>query len=72
MATMTYRPGAIAAAAKSASPAAPRKPGVWRRILAAMQDSRRRQAEIEIRRVRALMADADPGFKDALLPFKGE
>jgi ribosomal protein L18E len=72
MATMTYDTGALANAAKPAAPAKPARKGFWRRLIDAMQESRRRQAEIEIRRVRALMADTDPGFKHALLPFRGE
>jgi hypothetical protein len=70
MATMTYRPGAFVKSANAAA-TEPTK-GFWRRLVLAVQASRRRQAEIEIRRVRALMADTDPGFKHAMLPFRGE
>jgi hypothetical protein len=75
MATMTYETGAMTAAVsgtvrETAAPA--RKPGFFTRLYKAIEASRMQRAEIEIRRVRALMADTDPGFKDALLPFRGE
>jgi hypothetical protein len=46
--------------------------GFFGRLIAAIQESRMRKAEIEVRRVRALIEDSDPGFKEALLPFQGE
>jgi hypothetical protein len=79
MATMTYTETAAlakssgqSAKALDAAVAAGEKRGFFARLVAALQESRMRQAEIEVRRVRALLADNDTGFKDALLPFKGE
>ncbi len=79
MATITYTESAALAKSKGqtakaldAVAAAGEKRGFFARLIAAMQESRMRQAEIEVRRVRALLADNDTGFKDALLPFKGE
>ncbi|MGL4243085.1 MAG: hypothetical protein ACRCTI_18380 [Beijerinckiaceae bacterium] len=79
MATMTYDNARVVApkagrVAKSldAVAAAGEKPGFFRRMVKAMQESRMRQAEIEIRRYRALVQDNDTGFQDALLPFRGE
>lgn len=76
MATMIYETGAIAATGSrdqqiAATPTV-RKPGVFHRIFKAIEASRIKKAEMEIRRVRAVMADTDPGFRDALLPFRGE
>jgi hypothetical protein len=71
MATMTYIPAATAPEAKAAAATAP-KVGFFRRLVAAIQESRQRQAEIEIRRMRAITGDNKPGFRDALLPFQGE
>jgi hypothetical protein len=68
MAIMTYANTAAAGAAKAAGA----KVGLFRRLIIAMQESRMRQAEIEIRRMRAITGDHDTGFKDALLPFRGE
>jgi ribosomal protein L18E len=72
MATMTYTNATPSA--KTAGKTAPvaRKIGFFRRLVRAMQESRMRQAEIEIRRIRAIVGDNDTGFKHALLPFKGE
>jgi hypothetical protein len=70
MATVTYNAAAPASTAQKA--ASPRKTGFFRRLVLAMQESRMRQAEIEIRRMRAVVGDNDAGFKNALLPFKGE
>jgi hypothetical protein len=75
MAIMTYETGAVAAAGsrdQQITATAVRKPGVFHRILKAIEASRMKRAEIEIRRVRAILADTDPGFRDALLPFRGE
>jgi hypothetical protein len=77
MATLTYDTAAVrnngkTAASLDAVAAAGEKPGFFRRLLTAMQESRQRQAEIEIRRMRAIVGDHQPGFKDALLPFQGE
>jgi hypothetical protein len=69
MASITYDTTAHSPAARTA--AAP-KASLFRRIILAMQESRQRQAEIEIRRMRALIEDNKPGFRDALLPFQGE
>jgi hypothetical protein len=71
MATTTFNPQLSSAAPVARTlPAA--KPGIFRRIVTAMQESRQRQAEIEIRRLRALVGDHKPLFDDALLPFRGE
>jgi hypothetical protein len=76
MATMTYETGAVAARVsgnvRENAPVAASKPGLFTRIFKAIERSRMQRAEIEIRRVRAIMADTDSGFKDALLPFRGE
>jgi hypothetical protein len=76
MATLTYEPRTLAAAGskdmRGPATAAGRKPGIFTRIFKAIEASRMQKAEIEVRRVRALMADTDPGFRDALLPFQGE
>jgi hypothetical protein len=79
MATMTYNMPSTATldagkAARSldAVAAVGENPGFFGRVVAAIQASRMRRAEIEMRRVRAILEDSDPGFKDALLPFKGE
>lgn len=68
MAITTYSPASIATKAE----AMPRKSGLLSRLVAAMQASRQRQADIEIRRHRALINDNSVEFQDALLPFKGE
>jgi hypothetical protein len=70
MATTTYQTNAVSETA-SAGTAAP-KASFFSRLILAMQESRQRQAEIEIRRMRALVGDNDTGFKHALLPFRGE
>ncbi len=73
MATMTYGIGAGSATnGTTAQKDVARRKSVLARIVAAIQESRMRRAEIEIRRVRAILADNDAGFKDALLPFRGE
>jgi hypothetical protein len=79
MATITYditapaaAPAGKAARSLDAVSAVGEKQGFFNRLVAAIQASRMRRAEIEVRRYRALLADTDPGFKDALLPFKGE
>jgi hypothetical protein len=73
MATMTYDVGATnATTAEKAAKDAVKRKGVFARLIAAMQESRRRQAEIEIRRVRALVGDNDTSYQHALLPFRGE
>lgn len=70
MATLTYDASATHATA-SRQDVVKRK-GFFARLIAAMQESRRRQAEIEIRRVRALVGDNDTSYQHALLPFRGE
>jgi hypothetical protein len=75
MATMTYGTGSLASGSRDVrgvAAAETRKPGFFTRIFKAIEASRMQKAEIEVRRVRALLADTDPGFKDALLPFRGE
>lgn len=76
MATMTFETGALNARVsgnvREAAAVVDSKPGFFTRLYKAIEASRMQRAEIEIRRVRALMADTDPGFKDALLPFRGE
>jgi hypothetical protein len=79
MATTTYTAGIAGESAKASAkvgtkanvaPAA--KVGFFSRLVAAMQESRQRQAEIEIRRMRALIDDGRIDFSDALLPLKGD
>jgi hypothetical protein len=70
MATLTYDAGATTAT--TAAQAVVKRKGFFARLVAAMQESRRRQAEIEIRRVRALVGDNDTSYQHALLPFRGE
>lgn len=70
MATTTFTTAVADAPATVA--AKPVKTGFFRRLVTAMQESRQRQAEIEIRRMRALIGDQRMDFQDALLPFKGE
>jgi hypothetical protein len=68
MATLTYEARTLAAGGSKAV----RKPGLFTRMIKAIEASRMKKAEMEVRRIRALMADTDPGFKEALLPFQGE
>jgi hypothetical protein len=70
MASITYTTTAAQTPAARAVTAP--KASLFRRLILAMQESRQRQAEIEIRRMRALIEDNKPGFRDALLPFQGE
>jgi hypothetical protein len=74
MANTTYMTAAAAPAKADAAIAGTtaKAPGLFSRIVKAMQDSRQRQAEIEIRRMRALIGDPKSDFREALLPFKGE
>jgi hypothetical protein len=49
------------------------RPGIFQRMLNSMIESRRRRAEIEIRRIRAIVEDNKATVPDyALLPFAGE
>lgn len=72
MATTTYNAAALHGAGMPVVDSRVKKTGLWSRFVHAVQESHMRRAEIEIRRYKALMADTDPGFKDALLPFRGE
>jgi hypothetical protein len=73
MATMTYDIGAGAATSgTTAQKDVVKRKGLLARLIAAMQESRMRKAEIEIRRVRALIGDNDVSYQHALLPFRGE
>jgi hypothetical protein len=74
---MTYDRNVISGAGKAAASldavtAAGERQGFFRRLIAAMQESRQRHADIEIRRIRALMADDTSACKHSLLPFQGE
>jgi hypothetical protein len=76
MATMTYETGALEAPVsgnvRDAAKTAGGRPGFFTRLFKAIEASRMQRAEIEVRRIRAILADTDPGFKQALLPFQGE
>jgi hypothetical protein len=54
------------------TPAKPVKLSFGKRLVAAMVASRRRSAEIEIRRVRMMLADSNVKIDYAMLPFSGE
>ena len=69
MATITAN---IAAALDAVSAEIPAKPSFLRRLGQAMIESRRRQAEIETRRVLALRGEPLDRQDYALLPFSGE
>jgi hypothetical protein len=70
MATMTFDSAAIAANPTRA--AAPAKPGFFSRLGAAMMESRRRKADIEVRRALAAYGQPAERLDYALLPFAGE
>jgi hypothetical protein len=72
MATITYRTDVSPVAKATQQPAAAKAPSFFSRVVKAIHASRQRQAEIEIRRMRALIGDRGINFDDALLPFKGE
>ncbi len=69
MATLTFNPLSLA---ESGSEATEAKPSFFSRFLGALAESRQRQAEIEIRRVRALYGEPNEKLDYALLPFAGE
>lgn len=69
MATITAN---IAAALDAVSAERPAKPSFLRRLGQAIIESRRRQAEIETRRVLALRGEPLDRQDYALLPFSGE
>ena len=69
--TLSHTDFAAAPAKKAAAPAT--KLSFGKRFVAAMIASRQRQAEIEIRRVRAMVGDkANAQIDYALLPFSAE
>jgi KaiC/GvpD/RAD55 family RecA-like ATPase len=78
MATMTvsgFGVGKSGSQAKQAggTKSAAVRPGIFQRVLNAVIESKRRRAEIEIRRVRAIIEDKKATVPDyALLPFAGE
>jgi hypothetical protein len=76
MATLTISHASLAnVRAADAEPKAapsPVRKGFFARFLQAMQESRMRQAQIEIRRVKAMIGDKKSPMDDALLPFRGE
>lgn len=78
MATMTFSGLGVGKAGSHAKQAGGTKsvagrPGIFQRILNSMIESRRRRAEIEIRRIRAIIEDNKAAIPDyALLPFAGE
>jgi hypothetical protein len=71
MTTLTASASALGLSGKPAAKSAA-KPGFFGRVMAAMIESRQRKAEIEVRRVRALIEDSKPRADYALLPFAGE
>jgi hypothetical protein len=67
MATLTFSASdSYAAGSKAARPA---RTGFFARLLAAMMESRERQARREINRVAAMLGDADLARKTGQLPF---
>ncbi len=69
MATLTFNAASHAA---SRTVATEGKPSFFSRFLSAVAESRQRQAEIEIRRVRALLGEPNEQLDYAMLPFAGE
>ncbi len=69
MATVTLNQIAFA---KSADRPASGKPSFFARIIQAMMESRQRQADREIRRVRAMIGEPKDRLDYAMLPFAGE
>ena len=69
---MTTVTANIAAALDAVSAERPARPSLLRRLGNAMIESRRRQAEIETRRILALRGEPLDRQDYALLPFAGE
>jgi hypothetical protein len=69
MATLAFN---SISAVEAAVPAAEAKPSFFGRFLHALAESRQRQAEREIRRVRALYGEPKERLDYAMLPFSGE
>jgi hypothetical protein len=69
MATVAINSLSFASAAVSDVAA---KPSFFGRFMRAVAESRQRQAEIEIRRVRALIGEPKDRLDYAMLPFAGE
>jgi len=66
MATITYTSNALAPTE------APARRSFFSRLVDAMIESRMRQAQIEIRRARAMIGEPNEKLDYALLPFAGE
>ena len=69
---MTTITANAAAALEAVADDRPARPSFFRRLGDAIVESRRRRAEIEVRRALAIMGEPRERLDYALLPFRGE
>ncbi len=72
MNTMSFNTVQAAFKAERASMAKSAGPSLLQRLIGAVTASRQAKAEVETRRIRALLGQDAPAFDYALLPFRGE